>query len=103
MTEVTCFFALQSARITDDAKLQLDDLSLQMRENLALLAAVTGHTSSAEAAGDGGLNFHLFRAEGIKNYLVTRHSIDPARISITAVVDANVDAELDCKAVIVLS
>lgn len=72
-----------SARVTNIAKAILDDVALRMRQEPAATAIVIGYTDNRE---DTGPNRDLARrrAEAARDYLVSRHGIDPSRITIEA-------------------
>ncbi len=74
------FFDGKSARLTNIAKAVLDGVALRMKNDLNATAVVLGYTdnSSAEQAN---AELGMKRAEAAKQYLVTRHGIDPGRIS----------------------
>src|SRR5438876_615826 len=108
MVEVTCFFRSDSVRLTEEVKAQLDQVALQMKGEYdpdlrTATAAVTGHASSSEATAESHVWLAEVRAEFVKNYLVTRHGIDPMRITTAWVLDATANPDFERKAVIVLS
>lgn len=72
-----------SARVTNIAKAILDDVALRMRQEPSSSAIVIGYTDTRE---DTGPNRDLARrrAEAVRDYLVSRHNIDPTRIEIEA-------------------
>ncbi len=74
------FFDGKSARLTNIAKAVLDGVALRMKNDLNATAIVTGYTDNT---GSESANRELGqkRAEAGKEYLVTRHGIDPARIA----------------------
>lgn len=74
------FFDGRSARLTNIAKAVLDGVALRMRNDLNATAVITGYTDNT---GNEKANLELGqkRAEAAKEYLVTRHGIDPGRIS----------------------
>jgi outer membrane protein OmpA-like peptidoglycan-associated protein len=74
------FFDGKSARLTNIAKAVLDGVALRMRNDLNATAVVTGFTDNT---GSEKANQELGqkRADAAKEYLVTRHGIDPGRIS----------------------
>jgi OOP family OmpA-OmpF porin len=78
--EDTLLFDSGSDHVTNIAKAQLDELALQMKQNLELRATVIGYSDSTgpEAANQ---RMSELRAEAVKAYLVTRHGIDPERIT----------------------
>jgi peptidoglycan-binding protein ArfA len=73
-------FEGKSARLTNIAKAVLDGVALRMKNDLNATAVVTGYTDNT---GNEKANLELGakRAEAAKEYLVTRHGIDPGRIT----------------------
>jgi outer membrane protein OmpA-like peptidoglycan-associated protein len=74
---VTVNFTPGSARLSNIAKAKLDEVALQMKQDPSLRAQVIGYDS----AGKGAQRLSEQRAAAVKNYLVTRHGIDPNRIT----------------------
>lgn len=72
-----------SARVTNIAKAILDDVALRMRQEPDATAIVIGYTDTREDTGPNG-DLARRRAEAVRDYLVSRHNIDPSRISIEA-------------------
>ena len=74
------FFEGKSARLTNIAKAILDGVALRMKNDLNATAVVTGYTDNT---GNDKANLELGqkRADAAKEYLVTRHGIDPSRIT----------------------
>lgn len=70
-----------SARLTNIAKAILDDVALRMKQEPTSTAIVIGYTDDREATGPGS-DLDRRRAEAVRDYLVSRHGIDPARISV---------------------
>ena len=68
-----------SARLTNIAKAILDDVALRMRENPRATAYVTGYTDDRENTGPNR-DLDRRRAQAARDYLVSRHNIDPSRI-----------------------
>jgi OOP family OmpA-OmpF porin len=77
---VTILFNPGSARLSNVGKARLDEVALQMKQDPALRAQVTGYTD-ASGSPDADQRISEQRAEAVKNYLVTRHGIDPSRIA----------------------
>lgn len=73
-------FEGKSARLTNIAKAVLDGVALRMKNDLNATAVVTGYTDNT---GNEKANQELGakRAAAAKEYLVTRHGIDPGRIT----------------------
>ncbi|HWZ86518.1 MAG TPA: OmpA family protein [Thermoanaerobaculia bacterium] len=74
------FFDGKSARLTNIAKAVLDGVALRMKNDLNATAVITGYTDNT---GTDKANEELGakRAQAAREYLVTRHGIDPGRIS----------------------
>ena len=77
------FFDAASARLTNIAKAILDGVALRMKNDLNATAVITGYSDNAgsEAAN---VTISSKRAEAAREYLVTRHGIDPGRITTAA-------------------
>jgi outer membrane protein OmpA-like peptidoglycan-associated protein len=74
-------FDKSSARVTNVGKALLDDVALRLRQEPAATAIVTGQADSSESMGSGN-DLDRRRAEAVKDYLVSRHGIDPLRITV---------------------
>jgi outer membrane protein OmpA-like peptidoglycan-associated protein len=74
------YFDAGSARLTNIAKAILDGVALRMRNDLNSTAVVAGYSDNL-GSEESNLEISRRRAEAAKEYLVTRHGIDPARIS----------------------
>ena len=70
-----------SARLTNIAKAILDDVAVRMKQEPTSTALVIGYTDNRENTGPNQ-DLDRRRAEAVRDYLVTRHGIDPARITI---------------------
>jgi outer membrane protein OmpA-like peptidoglycan-associated protein len=70
-----------SARLTNIAKAILDDVALRMKQEPTSTALVIGYTDNRENTGPNN-DLDRRRAEAVRDYLVSRHGIDPARITI---------------------
>lgn len=79
--DITVFFSYDSARLTAEAKIQLEPLgrALQSRDLLPYRFLIAGHT---DAAGDPGYNRNLSlqRALAVRGHLVATYGIDPLRL-----------------------
>jgi outer membrane protein OmpA-like peptidoglycan-associated protein len=99
--ERICHFGPGSARVDNACKAILDEVALLMRDRSEATALVIGYsdTSGSEAAN---MRISQQRAENVKNWLVTRHGIDPSRITVEArgEAEASGDAAEDRRAVI---
>jgi outer membrane protein OmpA-like peptidoglycan-associated protein len=70
-----------SARLTNIAKAILDEVALRMKQEPTATALVIGYTDDRENAG-ANRDLDRRRAEAVRDYLVTRHGIDPSRITV---------------------
>ncbi len=77
------FFDAGSARLTNIAKAMLDGIALRMKNDLNATAAITGYSDNS-GKEDVNVAISAKRAEAAKEYLVTRHGIDPNRITTAA-------------------
>ncbi|HVR42572.1 MAG TPA: OmpA family protein [Thermoanaerobaculia bacterium] len=76
-------FEAASARLTNIAKAILDDVALRMRQEPRATAVVIGYTDNREATGPNR-DLDRRRAQAVRDYLVSRHGIDPSRITVEA-------------------
>lgn len=76
-------FEAGSARLTNIAKAILDDVALRMKQEPRASAIVIGYTDDRENTGPNA-DLDRRRAEAVRDYLVSRHGIDPSRIRIEA-------------------
>jgi outer membrane protein OmpA-like peptidoglycan-associated protein len=70
-----------SARLTNIAKAILDEVGLRMKQEPSSTAVVIGYTDDRENSG-ATMDLDRRRAEAVRDYLVTRHGIDAARITV---------------------
>jgi len=79
--ERVCMFGSNSSRVNNPCKAILDEVALLMRDNPDAPALVIGYSDSS---GPEGPNMEMSkrRAEAVKNWLVTRHAVDPSRITV---------------------
>jgi outer membrane protein OmpA-like peptidoglycan-associated protein len=70
-----------SARLTNIAKAILDEVALRMKQEPAATAVVIGYTDDRENTG-ASRDLDRRRAEAVRDYLVSRHGIDPSRITV---------------------
>ena len=70
----------KGARLTNIAKAVLDGVALRMKNDLNATAVITGYTDNT-GSEQANLELGNKRAQAAKDYLVTRHGIDPGRIS----------------------
>lgn len=101
---VTVNFPPGSARLSNIAKAKLDEVALKMKQDPELRAQVIGY-SDASGSTSGNQQMSEQRAQAVKNYLVTRHGIDPSRITTEGrgSAEATGDAEQDRRAVVILT
>jgi outer membrane protein OmpA-like peptidoglycan-associated protein len=76
-------FAFNSAALTDNAKLQLDEIgqALKAPQLVASHIEIIGHTDSV-GSDDYNLRLSLARAEAVKIYLVSSLGVDAARLDV---------------------
>jgi outer membrane protein OmpA-like peptidoglycan-associated protein len=74
------FFEGKAARLTNIAKAVLDGVALRMKNDLNATAVITGYTDNS-GTEKANLELGAKRAQAAKEYLVTRHGIDPGRIT----------------------
>jgi Outer membrane protein and related peptidoglycan-associated (lipo)proteins len=74
-------FEVGSARLSNIAKAILDDVALRMKQEPASTAIVIGFNDDKENTGPNK-DLDRRRAEAVRDYLVSRHGIDPARITV---------------------
>lgn len=74
-------FEAGSARLTNIAKAILDEVALRMKQEPAATALVIGYTDDRENTG-ANRDLDRRRAEAVRDYLVSRHGIDPSRITV---------------------
>ncbi len=74
-------FEAGSARLTNIAKAILDEVGLRMKQQPSSTALVIGYTDDRENTG-ANRDLDRRRAEAVRDYLVSRHGIDPARITV---------------------
>ena len=77
---MTVNFTPGSARLSNIAKAKLDEVALQMKQDPSLRAQVIGYDAAGSSAS-AAQRLSEQRAQAVKNYLVTRHGIDPSRIT----------------------
>jgi outer membrane protein OmpA-like peptidoglycan-associated protein len=74
------YFDAGSARLTNIAKAILDGVALRMKNDLNSTAVVTGYSDNL-GSEESNLDISRRRAAAAREYLVTRHGIDPGRIT----------------------
>lgn len=101
---VTVNFTPGSARLSNIAKAKLDEVALRMKQDPDARALVIGYTDASGNA-EGNQRMSEQRAQAVKNYLVTRHGIDPSRITTEGrgSSESTGNAENDRRAVVILT
>ena len=101
---VTVNFPPGSARLSNIAKAKLDEVALRMKQDPEARAQVIGY-SDASGSASGNQQMSEQRAQAVKNYLVTRHGIDPSRIRTEGrgSAESTGNAEQDRRAVVILT
>lgn len=74
-------FEPASARLTNIAKAILDDVALRMKQEPTSTSIVIGYTDSKESKG-AAQDLDKRRAAAVRDYLVSRHGIDPSRVTL---------------------
>jgi outer membrane protein OmpA-like peptidoglycan-associated protein len=74
------YFDAGSARLTNIAKAILDGVALRMKNDLNSTAVISGYSDNV-GNEESNLEISRRRADAAREYLVTRHGIDPARIT----------------------
>ncbi|HTO86583.1 MAG TPA: OmpA family protein [Thermoanaerobaculia bacterium] len=77
------YFDAGSARLTNIAKAMLDGIALRMKNDLNSTAAITGYSDNT-GKEETNMDISAKRAQAAKEYLVTRHGIDPNRVAVFA-------------------
>jgi len=101
---VTVNFPPGSARLSNIAKAKLDEVALRMKQDPEARAQVIGY-SDASGSASANQTMSEQRAQAVKNYLVTRHGIDPSRITTEGrgSAESTGDPEQDRRAVVILT
>lgn len=73
-------FDAGSTRLTNIAKAVLDGIALRMKNDLNSTAVITGYTDDT-GSEQANIPLSIKRADAAKEYLVTRHGIDPSRMT----------------------
>ena len=79
--EVTCEFTPGSARLSNICKAKLDEVALRMKQEPDSTAQIVGYADGSTGSQSANQRMAEQRAEAVKSYLVTRHGIDPSRIT----------------------
>lgn len=77
------FFDGTGARLTNIAKAILDGIALRMKSDLNSTAVITGYTDNT-GKEEANIAIAQKRADAAREYLVTRHGIDPNRLATAA-------------------
>ncbi|MEO6462532.1 MAG: OmpA family protein [Candidatus Eisenbacteria bacterium] len=74
-------FAFDDFRLGDEAKTVLDDMVTRLASRPRTVIEIRGY---ADASGEDRYNYRLGRerAESVERYLVSRHTVAPARIAV---------------------
>ena len=80
------------SRLTNIAKAILDGVALRLKNNISATCSVVGHTDPKEKGSDHA-KLGASRAEAARDYLVTRHGIDPSRIRTVSAGDSGAGAD----------
>jgi outer membrane protein OmpA-like peptidoglycan-associated protein len=101
---VTVNFTPGSARLSNIAKAKLDEVALKMKQDPTLRAQVLGYTDAGKSE-TANHKMSEQRAQAVKNYLVSRHGIDPSRITTEgrSNQDSTGNATQDRRAVVILT
>ncbi len=101
---VTVNFTPGSARLSNIAKAKLDEVALKMKQDPTLRAQVLGYTDAGKSE-TANQKMSEQRAQAVKNYLVSRHGIDPSRITTEgrSNQDSTGNAAQDRRAVVILT
>jgi outer membrane protein OmpA-like peptidoglycan-associated protein len=83
----TVTFDREKFAVNNIAKAQLDEVALKLRESPRSNAVVTGYADGR--SGSAAEKLARKRAENVKQYLISRHKIDAARISVETSLDAS--------------
>ena len=78
---MVCEFTPGSARTSNICKAKLDEVALRMKQEPDSTAKVVGYADGSSGSQASNERLALARAEAVKSYLVTRHGIDPSRIT----------------------
>jgi OmpA-OmpF porin, OOP family len=102
---VTVNFTPGSARLSNIAKAKLDEVALKMKQDPTLRAQVLGYTDAGKGSDASKQRISEQRAQAVKNYLVSRHGIDPSRITTEGrgTQDSTGNAADDRRAVVILT
>lgn len=79
--EVVCEFTPGSARTSNICKAKLDEVALRMKQEPDSTAQVIGYADGSTGSQSSNQRVAEQRAEAVKSYIVTRHGIDPSRIT----------------------
>lgn len=77
--EARAYYDENSSEIKSEYYEQLDNAGKKMQDHLDAIMRVEGHISKREDSR-GNQTLSRYRVEGIKNYIVMKYNIDPARI-----------------------
>ena len=77
--EARAYYDENSSEIKSEYYEQLDNAGKKMQDHLDAVMRVEGHISKREET-NANQTLSRYRVEGIKNYIVMKYNIDPARI-----------------------
>ncbi|MGP5134285.1 OmpA family protein [Psychrobacter cibarius] len=80
MMEARAYYAENSSEIKSEYYEQLDNAGKKMQDHLDAVMCVEGHISKREETS-AKQTLSRYRVEGIKNYMIIKHNIDPDRIN----------------------
>ena len=79
MMEARAYYDENSSEIKSEYYEQLDNAGKKMQDHLDVVMRVEGHISKREETS-ANQTLSRYRVEGIKNYMIIKHNIDPDRI-----------------------
>ena len=79
MMEARAYYDENSSEIKSEYYEQLDNAGKKMQDHLDAVMRVEGHISKREETS-ANQTLSRYRVEGIKNYMIIKHNIDPDRI-----------------------
>ncbi len=89
-----CTFAAGRARLSNICKAKFDEIALQLKQDPGASAEVIGYSDNAGSEASNQ-SISEARAKAAMDYLVTRHGIDPSRITAHGVGSADPAASND--------
>lgn len=89
-----CAFAAGSARLSNICKAKFDEVALQLKQDPSATAEIIGYSDNAGSEASNQ-SISEQRAKNTMNYLVSRHGIDPSRVTSRGVGSADPVASND--------